>query len=190
MQRHTLRYLSIATGAHIMKLITHTRRAFTALAFLGLLTSNVLTLTNSAFNAALSGLMGTAFGISTVADAMNTRLTKKNTQIASQQAAIKTQKKAAQRFGRRLTTRTGKLVATSIAELPAEAIPLLGIPVLIAATAYEIKMACDTLDDLDTLYAELGMDDRIDKGVMGEVCNPVIPSAQQLHDIATDYLSD
>ena len=71
-----------------MKIITITRRLLFSLAFLGLIATNVLTLTSTAFNAALSGLLSTAFGISTVADAMNTRLAGKNTRIASQQAAL------------------------------------------------------------------------------------------------------
>lgn len=171
-----------------MKLLTWLRRCITPLAFVALLASNILTLTSAAFNASLSGVMSTAFGISTVADVFNNRLASKNTRIASQKAAIKTQRKAAQRFGRRLTTRTSKLVATSIAELPAEAIPMLGIPVLIAATAYEIKLACETLDDLAELNASLALEEDLDNGVMQNVCNPALPSVEELKDAAASYL--
>ena len=47
---------------------------------------------------------------------------------------------------------------------------MLGVPLLLAGTSYEIKLACDNLDDLNGLYADLGLEDRVDGGAMGRVC--------------------
>jgi len=51
------------------------------------------------------------------------------------------------------------VAAKSIAAIPAESIPLLGVAVLIAETGYELYAACETVKDLDELYLDLGMAD-------------------------------
>ena len=50
-------------------MITWTKRLILTASFLALIATNILTLTNAAFNTALSGLMGTALGIRTVSSA-------------------------------------------------------------------------------------------------------------------------
>jgi hypothetical protein len=55
----------------------------------------------------------------------------------------------------------------------------LWITVLIAATAYEIKLACENLDDLDELHRELEME-AVDGGLMADVCHPGLPSVEEL----------
>ena len=52
-------------------MITWTKRLLLTCTILGLLATNVLTLTSTAFNAALSGAMSTALGVATVTDALN-----------------------------------------------------------------------------------------------------------------------
>jgi hypothetical protein len=47
----------------------------------------------------------------------------------------------------------------SIAAIPAESIPFIGVAVLIADTGYEQYAACETVKDLDQLYSDLGMAD-------------------------------
>jgi hypothetical protein len=44
----------------------------------------------------------------------------------------------------------------SIAAIPAESIPFIGVAVLIADTGYELYAACETVRELDRLYSELG----------------------------------
>jgi hypothetical protein len=53
-----------------LKVITWTKRLLLTLTCLALITTNILTLTSTAFNAALSGLVGTALGIHTVSSMM------------------------------------------------------------------------------------------------------------------------
>jgi len=60
--------------------------------------------------------------------------------------------------------------------------PLLGIPILLAATAYEIKLACENLDDLDQLYSDMGMTDETPDDVMHSVCHPTMPDAGKVWD--------
>jgi hypothetical protein len=61
-----------------------------------------------------------------------------------------------------LATRTKRVAAKSIAAIPAESIPFIGVAVLIADTGYEFYAACETVQDLDQLYVELGMDDEVE----------------------------
>jgi hypothetical protein len=70
--------------------------------------------------------------------------------------------------------------AMSIAAIPAEAIPFIGVAVLIADTGYELYAACETVKDLDQLYSELGMADEAPEDVMHSVCDPVLPDAGEI----------
>ena len=144
-------------------MINWLRRLLLTCTILGLLTANILTLTSTAFNAALSGFMSTALGVATVTEALQSK-------IAKQQAAEKSRKVAARKFGTRLATRTKRVAAASVAAIPAEAIPFLGVGVLVAGTAYELYEACESMRDLDEFYAGLGMADEVPGDVVREVC--------------------
>ena len=54
----------------------------------------------------------------------------------------------------------------------AEAIPFLGVAVLIADTGYELYAACETMRDLDELYLELGLQEEASGDAIHTVCNP------------------
>ncbi len=118
------------------KMITWIKRLILTSAFLALIATNVLTLTNAAFNAAVSGLMGTALGIRTVSGMMQTKLASQD-KVIKKQAAVQAKRKAATRkFGTRLASRTKRVTAKSIVAIPAESIPFIGVAVLIADTGY------------------------------------------------------
>jgi hypothetical protein len=156
-------------------MITWIKRLFLTAGFLALIAANVLTLTHTAFNAALSGLMGTAFGIQTVSDVLRNKVDAKNRTIKKHTAASVKRKAATRRFGARLTSRTKRVAAESIAAIPAEAIPFLGISILIAGTSYELYEACQSIKDLDQMYADMGMTDETPDDVMHSVCDPQVP---------------
>jgi hypothetical protein len=161
------------------------RRLILVLCFIGLIATNVLTLTSAAFNTALSGIVGASLGIKTVSSALQSRITSQNTLIKKQQSRVIQQKAATRRFGARLASRTKRVAAKSIAAIPAESIPFIGIAVLIADTSYELYAACETLNDLDTLYSDLGVTQTTPDDTLHSVCNPKLPDAQQVwRDIA------
>ena len=56
---------------------------------------------------------------------------------------------------------TKPVAAASVAAIPGEAIPLLGVGILMAGTAYELYETCESMKDLDELYAGLGMEDEV-----------------------------
>jgi hypothetical protein len=116
-----------------MKIFTWIKRLFLTLSFLALIATNVLTLTSTAFNAALSSMMSTAFGVQTV--------------YTKHKAATK-------RFGKRLIRRTKRIATASVVSIPGEAIPVIGATLLIAGTSYELYAACESMKDLDELYSD------------------------------------
>ena len=158
-------------------MVTWIKRLLLAASFLALLTTNILTLTNTAFNAAVSGLMGTALGVRTVSSMIQSKITAKDKAIKKHKVSAINRKAATRKFGRRLASRTKRVAAKSIAAIPAESIPFIGVAVLIADTGYELYAACETITDLDTLYSDLGMADETPDDVMHSVCDPQLPDA-------------
>jgi hypothetical protein len=137
-------------------MLTWTKRLLLTASFLALITTNILTLTSTAFNAAVSGLMGTALGIRTVSSALQSKIARQDKTIKKRKATTIKRKAATRKFGTRLTTRIKRVAAKSIAAIPAESIPFIGVAVLIADTGYELYAACETVRDLDQLYADWG----------------------------------
>jgi hypothetical protein len=140
----------------------------------------LLTLTHTAFNAALSGLLGTALGILTVSSIMQSNLASRDKAINKHRSTAIKRKAATRKFGIRLAKRTKRVAAASIAAIPAESIPFIGVAVLIADTGYELYAACETIWDLDGLYSDIGMADEAPDDVMHSVCQPKLPDASEV----------
>ena len=158
------------------RMITWTKRLILTASLLALITTNILTLTNTAFNTVVSGLMGTALGVRTVSSMMQTKIASQGRTIKKQKAVTANRKVATRKFGTRLATRTKRVAAKSIAAIPAESVPFIGVAVLIADTGYELWAACETVRDLDELYSDLGMADATSDDVMHSVCDPELPA--------------
>ena len=165
-----------------MKIITWTKRLLITTTFLALLATNILTLTSTAFNAAISGLMGTALGVRTVSNMMQGKLTSQDKALKKHRSTTLKRKAAARKFGKRLVSRTKRVAAKSIAAIPAESIPFIGVAVLIADTGYELYAACETMRDLDGLYLELGVQGDESGDAIHSVCNPELPDAGKVWD--------
>jgi hypothetical protein len=163
-----------------LKIISWTKRLILTAGFLALIATNILTLTNTAFNAALSGLMGTALGIRTVSSMMQTKLATRDKAIKKHQSTALKRKTAIRRFGARLASRTRRVTAKSIAAIPAESIPFIGVTVLIADTGYELYAAFETVRELDQLYEDLGMAGEVPDDIMHSVCDPQLPEAREV----------
>jgi hypothetical protein len=86
-------------------------------------------------------------------------------------------KAATRKIGTRLASRTKRVAAKSIAAIPAESIPFIGVAVLIADAGHELYAACETVRDLDQLYSDLRMADETADNVLHSVCDPELPDA-------------
>lgn len=155
--------------------MTWIKRILLTTTFLALIATNVLTLTSTAFNAAVSGLIATALGVRTVSQALQTKIASQKEIINKQRTRAIKQKAATRKFGQRLASRTKRVAAKSIAAIPVESIPFLGVAVLIADTGYEIYAACETMRDLDELYVSLDLADAVTDAAMHAACNPDLP---------------
>jgi hypothetical protein len=69
----------------------------------------------------------------------------------------------------------------SIAAIPAESIPFIGVAVLLADTGYELYAACETVKDLDQLYSNLGMADETLDDATRSVCNPHLLDTRMIY---------
>ncbi|MEH6570971.1 MAG: hypothetical protein V7709_17955 [Halioglobus sp.] len=78
------------------------------------------------------------------------------------------------------------MAAKSIAAIPAEAIPFLGVAMLIADTGYELYAACETMQDLDELYSELGITKQAPDDAIHTACNPELPDAGEVWEGVVD----
>jgi len=164
-----------------MKLLfTWSKRLILTTGFLALIITNILTLTSAAFNAAVSGLVSTALGVRTVHSALQSKIASQEMSLKKQRATTLKRKAATRRFGSRLVSRTKRVAAKSIAAIPAEAIPFIGVAVLIADTSYELYAACQNLRDLDQLYLDLEMSDEIPDDAIHAACYPQIPDATEV----------
>mgnify|MGYP001585735768 CR=1 FL=1 len=70
-------------------MITWKKRLLLTCTILGLLATNVLRLTSTAFSAALSGFMSIAPGVATVADAFKSKIAKQDQAIKRRKAIAK-----------------------------------------------------------------------------------------------------
>ena len=88
----------------MQKIITWTKRLTITLSFLALVATNILTLTSTTFNAALSGLMGTALGVRTVTSMMQDMIVSQDKAINKHKATAIKRKAATRKFGTRLAS--------------------------------------------------------------------------------------
>ena len=151
------------------------RRWFSILAILGLLASNVLTLTLESFQLAASGLLAAA-SIPTVHQKKAKAAAQKKMMLKSTGANIK--------------KRTIKSAAVNVGSMAGEALPFVGWAVIVGATAYELKLACENLLDLESLYDIFGIGEDEDRSAVETICNPRLPeNTDELTDWANELTS-
>lgn len=90
------------------------------------------------------------------------------------------QSKAASKVASSIASRSVRVAKASLARIPAEAIPYAGAAILVGGTAYELKAMCEDMDDLNTLYKNLGLQERVDSSTLNTLCHPSLPSVDAL----------
>ncbi|WP_273522877.1 hypothetical protein [Rhodosalinus sediminis] len=79
----------------------------------------------------------------------------------------------------RVGPRMVHMTQRNIASIPGEALPFIGIAVVVAATTWELRDACKTMEDLHELDVSLNPDRAIESG---DVCGMEIPTAAEVRD--------
>ena len=102
----------------------------------------------------------------------NNKLEARNRTISRQKAMAAQRRVVAKQFGNKLVARTKRVAAAGVAAIPAESLPIIGISVVVAGTAYELYEACESMKDLKELYAGLDIAEDLPGDVLGYICKP------------------
>ena len=168
---------------------------------------NIILMTWSAGAVAVSGAFSAVTGISsTITDlqgankrlkgqngqlnTMNSRmkassetLSAQNKHLAATNAELDLKNKEATLVARRISARTVKGAVRNAAVIPAEAIPNIGLAVILGVTAYELADACATMKDINSLNNLLSGAAEIDEGT---VCGLRPPSKEDIFKAIED----
>ena len=164
------------------------KRLFKLLLYAALVFITVITLTSSLLGTALSGLLGaTAASIRAVPlIPMQSELDAERAKSQRLQSSINKHKESVRKMGQRLVARSRKIAAVTLAELPAGSIPLAGVAVLVAGALWELKQLCQGLYDLESLYADVELDEPVGEDALNSVCHPSLPSLGQTDESKAD----
>jgi hypothetical protein len=68
------------------------------------------------------------------------------------------QRNVTKRAARRIGQRAVRATTRGIASIPLESVPVLGVTTIIASTAWDVRDTCRTLDDMDRMQRQLGIE--------------------------------
>ena len=106
-------------------------------------------------------------------DQRNSDIRKRNQRLASTNKKLERQLTGHRRItantARRVGQRAVRTTTRSLAAIPIESVPLIGISTIIATTAWEIRDTCRTLDDMAEIQKQLGQEP--DPGFAEKVCD-------------------
>jgi predicted RNase H-like nuclease (RuvC/YqgF family) len=104
-------------------------------------------------------------------DKLNSRHQQTTAQLAKN-------KKVVRDVGNRIVTRTYRTTAKSIATLPAEAIPIIGIAAVLTDVTLDLGAACFDIRDMNKLFIELGIPEAMPENKVNAFCNQKIPDVK------------
>lgn len=88
---------------------------------------------------------------------------------------------AVAKVSRRVKARTAKVASADMGATFGQSIPWIGIAVVVAATTYDLKTACDTMKDMHALEVAVHPEAANDSSVK-EVCGLKVPSKEEIWD--------
>jgi len=113
-----------------------------------------------------------------VADLLQNSSTEKKKKLVKQNEALKTklttQKITTKKIAKRIAIRTARITAINVSSTIAEAAPYVGIGVILAVTALEIKASCENLQDINELVQSLEIEPN--QNETSKVCGQELPS--------------
>jgi hypothetical protein len=140
------------------------RRLIYLAVLLAILFSNLLSLTVSAVNFALTGLVAATASLKSFSSSISAN--------RRQSLQLETQRSAIRKMGKGMIDRSKRMASRSIAEIPASAIPFAGTAILVTFTLWEFRQLCEGLYDLEELYKEAELEEEVDADVLQTVCHP------------------
>jgi hypothetical protein len=93
-------------------------------------------------------------------------------------------REAVQRVTASISDRTARVAAANLGSMAGESIPIYGIAIVVAATAYELKASCDSMKEMHELEVALGVVEASDAQVQ-EVCGLQVPTREEIWGLIT-----
>ncbi|NOQ63161.1 MAG: hypothetical protein GQ582_01455 [Methyloprofundus sp.] len=174
------------------------------LMLLGLISTNILSITNAKFHDLLSGLLSqipiTDFMSKSKSKkfqsltAENKRLQKQSKELTTENKRLQKQNKVfkqknhirkvkiveARKISKIIVKRTAKNVALNMTSIAGEAVPYIGIALILSVTAHDIIDGCQTIKDTNRLLNLLDVDEL--KSKENQVCGMKVPTEQQVKE--------
>ena len=156
------------------------KRVITILAFLGLITLNVLTLASSTIHGLLYGALS-SIPIASMSELLTNSPTEKNKRATSElkkkNTAIKQKVKVTTSS---IKKRTAKTVAVNVGSMFTEALPYIGIATIIGATTYEVSAACMNMKEIDDLLKSIEIEENSSE--THNICGQDIPGEETIRN--------
>ena len=157
---------------------------------IGLISTNVMSITNAGFHDFLSGLFSnvpiTNFMSQSKTNQVKT-LSKENKQLKKQNLNFKNKEKIqkikltkAHKITRNVAIRTAKNVTLNVTSIVGESVPFLGVGLIVAVTAMDVYNGCETIKDTNELLNLMGFDGVTDEE--NTVCGITVPTYQSVED--------
>ena len=161
------------------------KKSIMTVLFIGLITSNILTLVYQPFSSAISSLILSTLGISTAFTILEAALETKSLEIDKYKKVVATKEKmirnhqkqvlnrklAVTQHFKSIAKRTKKMISRAIASIPAKAIPVIGTGAVLGGLAYEIHVTCENLKDIQLIQLECDVSETLEKSIMEKVCD-------------------
>ena len=141
-----------------MKIFSTTKNLVLVVLFVSSFALNVATLASTVVATTLSAMFKTVTGITSV-------LGKRQTTVRN--------------ITKRISRRTVTGTARNLSMMYGEAVPYIGVAVIIGATAWDLKDACETLEDLHHLEKSFNAEETINEDV-NEVCGQKTPTQEEV----------
>ncbi|MCW8868603.1 hypothetical protein [Marinobacter flavimaris] len=164
------------------------KNAVFTLIVLGLLSTNVLLVTSAKFHDLLYGALSNFPYESLFSNSKskqyqllaeeNDRLKKKNAKLEQQAASRRMKIARAKTLSRNITKRTARNVALNVSSVAVEAIPYLGIGMIVSVTIADVAAGCQNVRDTNEILSIL--DEAPLEEMERKVCGASVPSVDQL----------
>lgn len=161
----------------------------------GLVFTNILSITNAKFHDSLSGLLSQMPFSDFMSNSKSRKfqsLSQENKRLQKQNARFKKKNKIrkikmveAHKIFRRVARRTVKNVSLNVASIAGESIPYVGIGVILAVTASDVYDGCETMKDTNDLLKLLDVGEF--KSEEQQVCGIKIPTEQQIKNYKREF---
>lgn len=168
---------------YLFVILSSIKNSITILLILGLMASNILLITNAAFHNMAAGILDR----SPLQGLLNQQSPSKRLSVLEAEKNARMNKlKKARGVARKIATRTVRNIGVNVTSMAGEAIPYLGIGLILTTTAMDINDGCDTVSDVNSILAEL--EDTQAPEDTSKICGMTVPTIEELTESIKDKI--